>query len=127
MIMISVTGQTYSMKQTLKSEGFQWNPKDKLWWKMVGVSLNATLEAIRPGIVTLNVKLSHVDASGNQISETVLRIKLKPDSEREGVDYYRLFNESICNQVIANDLIEAPSPLKSESKKDKKFIDEGFF
>ena len=130
MIMINVTGQTYQIKETLKRNGFQWNPDNQCWWKLVGVGLNATLEAIRPEIAKIQVTLSSVDINGKQMSEKVLRIDLKPGGEREGTDFYAEFQKGICDdvQVITHNR-KSPSPPDPE-KKDKqkpKHVDSGFF
>lgn len=126
MIMISVTGKTYQLKETLKRNGFQWNPKTQAWWKMVGVSLNATLEAIRPEVVTLQVTLFHVDLSGKQLSEKVLRFKLKPEGARAGTDYYEEFQAGICDDHVIT-VTESPAPPVSEKKEKPRTVDEGFF
>lgn len=128
MIMITVTGNTYPMKETLKSQGFQWNPDKYCWWKMVGVSLNETIENIRPTVDKLLVTLTHVDASGFQLSDKVLRITLKPGGERDATDFYAEFQNGICDddQVITNNK-ESASPPVPEEKKKPRHVDPGFF
>lgn len=129
MIMISVTGDknSYAMKETLNREGFQWKPKDKIWWKGVGVSLNGVLEAIRPEVVTLDITLTSVDLQLRKIDDKVLRFKLKPEGARAGTDYYKEFQTGICDDHVIT-VTESPAPPVSEKKKEKpKFVDEGFF
>ena len=128
--MIRVSGETYNMKETLKDNGFNWDKKNKTWWQMVGVSLNHILESIRPEIITLNVKLSHVDVSGKPLNDNVLKIKLKPtEGERDCVDYYKSFmTGSVVHVITSNtEALSPPNPKKENKWKELPTIDEGFF
>ena len=131
MIEISVTGDTYDIRKRLKEQGFGWMSRSKTWVKSIAeASLNKTLEAIRPPrswsehpSPKINVMLKSVDINGNELRTEVLRINLKPVSEREGVDFLELFSRTVCGvQVITM----SPSPLNTEKKKVEN-VDEAFF
>lgn len=127
MIEITVTGQTYDVRECLKSNGFWWNAKTKEWQQTITEArLNGTLEDIRPPqswseqpSPRINVMLRHVDMNGRELSPEVLGIKLKPVGAREGVDFLELFQSAVLGQVVTT-----PSPLKTEETKN---VDEGFF
>jgi len=129
MILIEVSGKTYPMRKSLKDNGFEWDGERKIWWRMVGVSLNSVIEAIRPGISPLNLKLTHVDINGRPLSEKVLRIILKPEGDREVTDFYAEFQKGICEdvQVITNNAKSASPPDSEDKKKRAGQVDKGFF
>lgn len=93
MIQIELSGQTYLMKQTLKKNGFMWIPKNKTWIKSVGVSLDHELDKIRPGCrdTRILVKLTEVDMKGKQISDRVMKFRLKHEDEKLEGSYLQTF------------------------------------
>lgn len=121
MIGISVTGDSYAIRRSLKDAQFRWNPKDKAWSKVVSEAmLDTTLESIRPPYSLTKqpkvvVTLTSVDINSNRMREGEMRINLQPIGERAGVDFLTKFQAEVCDvQIIAK---EAPVPPYIKSKK----------
>lgn len=138
MIRITVTGDTYPIRKVLKEHKFQYNHPGRNWYRAVReTDLNRVIGAITPEYhygydsPEINVKLESVDKNGNLNREGVMRITLTSEGAKAGVDYYKLFERKVCNQIITNDLNESPASSDSGTK-EKKWkelpkIDEGFF
>lgn len=128
MIQITVTGDTYAIRQSLKDAQFMWNPKDKAWSKVVGEAmLDTTLEGIRPPHSLTNqpkvvVTLTSVDINNNRMREGEMRINLQPAGEIDGVEFLTLFQAEVCDVKL--------SPIRNEASvpsKKRPTLDDGFF
>ena len=119
MIKLTVTGHTFPLRKVLNTHRFQYNHPGRSWYRAVKeTDLNRVIEALRPEYhygheaKNINVKLESIDKNGNLNREGVMRITLTSEGAKAGVDYYRLFRDGICNQVIT-DLNETPASLDS--------------
>ena len=131
MIRITVTGDTFTHRKTLKDNHYDWNKINKSWSKIVGeASLDYHINQIRPPVtesdeeMKIIVELREVDTVGNPLSPTVMRINLK-SMARPGETIAELFAKEFS--VISVPPIQlSPDPIisKKEEKKDKY---KGFF
>lgn len=128
MINITVTGDTYAIRRSLKDAQFMWEPKDKAWSKVVGEAmLDTTLESIRPPHSLTKqpkvvVTLTSVDVNGDRMREGEMRVSLQPAGERALVDFLTLFQAEVCDVKLSPIKNEASVPLKKRPT-----LDDGFF
>jgi hypothetical protein len=133
MIQITVTGQTFELKQTLKSNGYHWNAVTKAWHKIVGeASLDYQCEQLRP-MRSLSdtpepriiLELQQVDINGNPLSPNVTKVHLR-SMARSGETISEIFNRE-NNSVITIPPYRSPDPINPKKQEIKKNKMEGFF
>jgi len=133
MIQITVTGETYQLRKTLKDNHFRWNAVLKAWQKVVGeASLDYQCEQLRP-MRSLSdtpepkiiLELQKVDINGNPLSPSVTKVHLR-SMARSGETISEIFNME--NTVITVPPIQfSLDPINSSKETKKKSIDRGFF
>lgn len=127
MIQITVTGETFQLRKSLKASKFRWNAVMKAWQKVVGeASLDYQCEQLRP-MRSLSdnpepkiiLELRQVDINGNPLSPNITKVHLG-SMARSGETISEIFNRE-NNSVITIPPYRSLDPInpKKETKKDK--------
>ena len=131
MIRITVSGDTYFIRQRLKDNWFQWVPKSKTWIRTVTEArLDKTLGDIRPPESwsdnpgpQIIVELRSVDVQGKEFNESPFKLKLR-DVERPGVSILEEFRKNVSDlHVSPTSLASGPINPKEKTRR----IDDGFY